>query len=114
MVALSLAIPWPDISKLAGNGNMTSEKVSLEAESKQKPRVAPSVANTLVLITVAHHVTTGYGCWQHYKLDTHYNISMGIGVWANMFLTLVGLATVFIGNSGQAHTKRSLGQKKRA
>ncbi|KAL1303429.1 hypothetical protein AAFC00_006819 [Neodothiora populina] len=49
-----------------------------------------------VLVTVMHHVTTGIGAWDHYKMDSHFNTSMGIGVWANVWLTLVGLAATAV------------------
>lgn len=53
-----------------------------------------SCAKAVVAATVFHHITTGIGSWQHYKLDTHYNTSMGIGVWSNVWLTLSGLLTL--------------------
>ncbi|CAD6581741.1 MAG: Proteasome subunit alpha type-4 [Cyphobasidiales sp. Tagirdzhanova-0007] len=113
LLVLSSAVPWPDVTKIA-DGISTNNEISLAANDPMKPKIAPSIANALVLVTVAHHFTTGYGCWQHYKLDTHYNFSMGLGVWVNMFLSIVGLATVFIGNSGQAGATTLKGQKKKA
>jgi mannan endo-1,6-alpha-mannosidase len=38
--------------------------------------------------------TTGIGAYQHYKLPSHYNTSMSIGVWGNVWLTLTGLLTL--------------------
>ncbi|KAH7092493.1 hypothetical protein FB567DRAFT_239296 [Paraphoma chrysanthemicola] len=51
-------------------------------------------AKAVVAATVFHHITTGIGAYQHYKLDTHYNTSMAIGVWGNVWLTLTGLITI--------------------
>lgn len=51
-------------------------------------------AKAAVAITLLHHVTTGYGAYQHYRLETHYNTAMGIGVWGNVWLTLVGVVTL--------------------
>jgi hypothetical protein len=53
-------------------------------------------AKAVVAATVFHHITTGFGAFQHYKLDTHYNTSMGIGVWGNVWLTLSGVVTLFL------------------
>jgi hypothetical protein len=51
-------------------------------------------AKAVVAATVFHHITTGIGAYQHYKLDTHYNTSMAIGVWGNVWLTLTGVITL--------------------
>jgi hypothetical protein len=53
-----------------------------------------------VAATIFHHVTTGIGAYQHYKLDTHYNTSMWIGVWGNVFLTVAGAVTWGLMQSG--------------
>ncbi|KAF3054188.1 hypothetical protein E8E11_012003 [Didymella keratinophila] len=58
-------------------------------------------AKAVVAATVFHHITTGIGAYQHYKLDTHYNTSMGIGVWGNVWLTLTGIFTLIYLQSGQ-------------
>ncbi|KAL6706962.1 hypothetical protein ACN47E_004912 [Coniothyrium glycines] len=50
-------------------------------------------ATSIVAATIFHHVTTAIGAYQHYKLETHYNTSMFIGVWVNVFLTIAGLVT---------------------
>jgi hypothetical protein len=57
-------------------------------------------AKAVVAATLFHHITTGIGAYQHYKLDTHYNTSMGIGVWGNVWLTLSGIVTLLILQSG--------------
>jgi hypothetical protein len=51
-------------------------------------------AKAVVAATVFHHITTGIGAYQHYKLPSHYNTSMSIGVWGNVWLTLTGLFTL--------------------
>ena len=51
-------------------------------------------AKAVVAATLFHHITTGIGAYQHYKLPSHYNTSMGIGVWGNVWLTLTGLFTL--------------------
>lgn len=60
-------------------------------------------AKAVVAATVFHHVTTGIGAYQHYKLNTHYNTSMGIGVWGNVWLTLTGLLTWALLQSGKGN-----------
>ncbi|KAH6638839.1 hypothetical protein C7974DRAFT_352854 [Boeremia exigua] len=66
-------------------------------------------ARWLVAATVFHHVATGYGAWQHYKLDTHYNTSMGIGVWGNVWLAATGAVTLgclcLVGGGGVGERK---------
>jgi len=51
-------------------------------------------AKAVVAATVFHHITTGIGAYQHYKMPSHYNTSMSIGVWGNVWLTLTGLFTL--------------------
>jgi hypothetical protein len=51
-------------------------------------------AKSVVAATIFHHITTGIGAYQHYKLPSHYNTSMSIGVWGNVWLTLTGLFTL--------------------
>jgi hypothetical protein len=58
------------------------------------------VSQAVVAATVFHHVTTGIGAYGHYKMDTHYNTSMGIGVWANVWLALSGAVTLASLGSG--------------
>ncbi|KAF1846368.1 uncharacterized protein K460DRAFT_367169 [Cucurbitaria berberidis CBS 394.84] len=53
-------------------------------------------AKAVVAATVFHHVTTGIGAYQHYRLATHYNTSMAIGVWGNVWLTFTGLVTLVL------------------
>ncbi|KZM28641.1 uncharacterized protein EKO05_0010158 [Ascochyta rabiei] len=58
-------------------------------------------AKAVIAATVFHHITTGIGAYQHYKLESHYNTSMGIGVWGNVWLTLTGLFTLLFLQSGK-------------
>lgn len=51
-------------------------------------------AKAIVAATIFHHVATGIGAYQHYRLPSHYNTSMGIGVWGNVWLSLTGLFTL--------------------
>ncbi|KAF1349081.1 hypothetical protein BDV97DRAFT_370288 [Delphinella strobiligena] len=69
-----------------------------------------SFKRAAILATVFHHVTTGLGAWEHYKLDSHFNTSMGIGVWANVWLTGVGLVAVLLapGSQGAKTVKSKL------
>ncbi|KAF1938749.1 mannan endo-1,6-alpha-mannosidase DCW1 precursor [Clathrospora elynae] len=57
-------------------------------------------AKAVVAATVFHHITTGIGAYQHYKVPSHYNTSMSIGVWGNVWLTLTGLFTWTLIQSG--------------
>ncbi|KAF2852540.1 hypothetical protein T440DRAFT_30044 [Plenodomus tracheiphilus IPT5] len=63
------------------------------AKSQSQYPNTVTYAKAVVAATVFHHVTTGIGAYQHYKLDTHYNTSMSIGVWGNVWLTFTGLLT---------------------
>ena len=53
-------------------------------------------ARAVVAATVFHHLTTGVGAWQHYKLESHYNKAMGIGVWGNVWLVGAGVFTLLV------------------
>lgn len=57
-------------------------------------------ALAIVAATVLHHIATGLGAYQHYKMPSHYNTSMWIGVWGNVWLTITGLATLAVMQSG--------------
>lgn len=80
------------------------------ASQRSAPSSPSSVAyaKAVVAATVFHHVTTGVGAYQHYKLDTHYNTSMSIGVWGNVWLTFTGLLTWGLLASGKG--ERSVGE----
>lgn len=59
-------------------------------------------ALAIVAATVLHHIATGLGAYQHYKMPSHYNTSMWIGVWGNVWLTMTGLGTLAVMQSGLA------------
>lgn len=67
---------------------------AVPAAGTSKSSGALPYAKAVVAATVFHHITTGIGAYQHYKLDSHYNMSMAIGVWANVWLTLTGGITL--------------------
>lgn len=72
-----------------------------KAFQSNKNNGALPYAKAVVAATIFHHVTTGIGAYQHYKLESHYNTSMGIGVWGNVWLTLTGLFTLLYLQSGK-------------
>lgn len=59
----------------------------------------------LVGATVFHHVLTAVGAYEHYKKVSHYTFAMGIGVWVNVFLTIVGLGAAVLA-PGSAEGRR--------
>jgi len=72
-----------------------------KALESNKSNGALPYAKAVVAATVFHHITTGIGAYQHYKLESHYNTSMGIGVWGNVWLTVTGLFTLVYLLSGK-------------
>lgn len=68
-----------------------------------KPGLAP-YARAAILADVFHHVTTGFGAWQHYKMPTHYNTSMSVGVWGCAGLAVLGLVTAAWGMPSSSST----------
>ncbi|KAI5197418.1 hypothetical protein E4T38_08010 [Aureobasidium subglaciale] len=65
-----------------------------------------SYSKAVVLVSIFHHVTTMMGAYQHYKLDSHYTTAMWIGVWVNLFLTVVGAIVVGgLGSDSASRTK---------
>ncbi|KAI5195034.1 hypothetical protein E4T39_08407 [Aureobasidium subglaciale] len=64
-----------------------------------------SYSKAVVLVSIFHHVTTMMGAYQHYKLDSHYTAAMWIGVWVNLFLTVVG--AIVVGALGQGVGQQS-------
>lgn len=80
LVVVSGAVPIPGIS----NG-----KSRAQHENGLQP-----YAKAAILADVFHHIMTGIGAWNHYAKDTHYNTSMGVGVWGCSGLALLGLLTL--------------------
>ncbi|KAF2757348.1 hypothetical protein EJ05DRAFT_538569 [Pseudovirgaria hyperparasitica] len=62
----------------------------------REARTTTSVAGLVVAATVFHHVATGIGAYQHYKLESHYNTAMAIGVWGNVWLAFTGVLTLAV------------------
>jgi len=78
---------------------ITSSKRSSKnpaAPAVAKPQEAP-YARAAIWADVFHHVVTGLGAWQHYKLPSHYNTSMGVGVWGCAGLAALGAVTAMWG-----------------
>ncbi|PSK34122.1 Peroxisomal membrane protein LPX1 [Elsinoe australis] len=80
LVVVSGAVPIPGIN----NGKSRSQY-----ENGLQP-----YAKAAILADVFHHIMTGIGAWNHYAKDTHYNTSMGVGVWGCSGLALLGLLTL--------------------
>ncbi|RMY43741.1 hypothetical protein D0865_11033 [Hortaea werneckii] len=86
LVALSDAVPLPPT--LAG---------SSLANSTAPTQYKKPYARAAVLITIFHHITTGFGAYQHWKLDSHHTVAMDIGVYGNVALTALGIAALVYG-----------------
>ncbi|KAI7132876.1 hypothetical protein KC343_g7235 [Hortaea werneckii] len=101
LVALADAVPLPPA--LAGS--------SLNSNSSAPTQYKKPYARAAVLITIFHHVTTGIGAYQHWKLDSHHTVAMDIGVYGNVGLTVLGVAALVFGlaDDGEEGTK---GRKK--
>ncbi|CAD0110617.1 unnamed protein product [Aureobasidium uvarum] len=71
---------------------LISQAVALAVLSRgySKGGISRTYSSAFVAVSIFHHITTMFGAWQHYKLDSHYTKAMSIGVWFNAFLTAVG------------------------
>lgn len=98
MVIFAAAVPLP--KSLTG-----SYGIDPAAARSLKP-----FARAVIVATMFHHVTTGYGAYQHWVKPSHHTAAMDIGVWGNVFLTLLGAAALLSGLNGDT----SNGVKKRA
>ncbi|KAK4955654.1 hypothetical protein LTR10_006593 [Elasticomyces elasticus] len=85
LLALADAVPLP--------ASMVGSSLSDPAPSTYKK----PYARAAVLITLFHHITTGIGAYQHWKLETHHTIAMDIGVYGNVALTALGVAALMFG-----------------
>ncbi|KAK3655149.1 hypothetical protein LTR56_003570 [Elasticomyces elasticus] len=85
LLALADAVPLP--------ASMVGSSLSDPAPSTYKK----PYARAAVLITLFHHITTGIGAYQHWKLETHHTIAMDIGVYGNVALTALGAAALMFG-----------------
>ncbi|KAI6834405.1 hypothetical protein KC367_g4403 [Hortaea werneckii] len=86
LVALADAVPLPPTLAGSSLGNSTAPT------QYKKP-----YARAAVLITIFHHITTGIGAYQHWKLDSHHTVAMDIGVYGNVGLTVLGVAALVYG-----------------
>ncbi|KAI4716290.1 RNI-like protein [Aureobasidium sp. EXF-10727] len=71
---------------------LISQAVALTVLSRgySKGGISRTYSSAFIAVSIFHHITTMFGAWQHYKLDSHYTKAMSIGVWVNAFLTAVG------------------------
>lgn len=66
-------------------------------------------AKAMIWATIFHHVTTGMGAYQHWSRETHNTPAMAIGVYGNIFLTVLGLvALLTLGNGRATGAKRKV------
>lgn len=86
LVALADAVPLPQTLAGSSLANQTAPT------QYKKP-----YARAAVLITIFHHITTGIGAYQHWKLDSHHTVAMDIGVYGNVGLTVLGVAALVYG-----------------
>ncbi|KAK5132108.1 hypothetical protein LTR08_000359 [Meristemomyces frigidus] len=85
LLALADAVPLPE--------SLVGSSLSSPAPSQYKK----PYARAAVLITIFHHVTTGIGAYQHWKLESHHTVAMDIGVYGNVGLTVLGVAALMYG-----------------
>ena len=93
LLIFSDAVPLPFFSSWKPTTILTA------AEKDAEKRVAQRYAKAAIAVDVFHHVTTGLGAWTHYAKDTHYNASMGIGVWGCAGLAMLGVTTLLAPSS---------------
>lgn len=86
--------------------SFSSSSSSTEAAARAKRPYAKAA----IAATMFHHVTTGIGAYEHYAKDSHYNTSMGIGVWGNVGLFLLG-AVVLATDRGEGARAGKKGHK---
>jgi mannan endo-1,6-alpha-mannosidase len=100
LLSLTSAIPFSSPKTNLSNPSSSSKAVhSADAPRALQSGSANAVlpyARAIVTATVFHHLVTGVGAWQHYKLESHYNTAMGIGVWGNVWLVGAGVFTVVV------------------
>ena len=89
LLAMADAVPLPDWLP-----NITPNDASASKAKKQYARAA-------VLITIFHHVTTGIGAYQHWAKPSHHTVAMDIGVYGNVFFTVLGALALLFGLSGE-------------
>ncbi|KAK1085537.1 hypothetical protein LTR33_002046 [Friedmanniomyces endolithicus] len=101
LLALADAVPLP--------ASLVGSSLSDPAPSQYKK----PYARVAVLITLFHHVTTGIGAYQHWRLTSHHTVAMDIGVYGNVGLTLLGVAALVVGLRGGGEGERERRGKRR-
>ncbi|CAK3883078.1 hypothetical protein D0861_04105 [Lecanosticta acicola] len=100
LVLISDAVPLP--ATLTG---------SALAESTPT-RAKKPYARGIVLVTMFHHITTGFGAFQHWVKPTHHTVAMDIGVYGNIGLTVLGVAALVYGLQDGGAVTAASGKKK--
>lgn len=85
MLIFSGAVPLP----AAITGSKRSDPAATKA---LKP-----YARAVILATLFHHITTGYGAYQHWSKPSHHTVAMDIGVYGNVGLTILGIMALTLG-----------------
>lgn len=98
LLSLTSAIPLSQTtpsSQTIPSPSTASKAVPTPTPNRTNPLLPH--ARAIIAATVLHHLATGVGAWQHYKLASHYNTAMGIGVWGNVWLVGAGVFTLLVG-----------------
>ncbi|GAB7358348.1 hypothetical protein MBLNU230_g2419t1 [Neophaeotheca triangularis] len=74
--------------------------LSSQQHSSNSPGVKAPYAKAAILATIFHHVTTGYGAYQHWSLPSHHNRAMDVGVYGCAFFAVLGVAAMTVGMKG--------------
>jgi len=90
LLVLGDAVPLP--KSLAGSSLV---------ETSTTTAVKKPYARAVILLTIFHHVTTGFGAYQHWAKPTHHTAAMDIGVYGNVALTALGIAALVYGVPGE-------------
>jgi hypothetical protein len=101
LLVVSDAVPIP--------GNLVGSSFSVPASEKGKKPYAKAI----IALTIFHHVTTGIGSFQHWKVDSHRTVAMDIGVWGNVALTALGVVTLGWGMGEDVGEKKVIGSTPR-
>ncbi|KAK5110289.1 hypothetical protein LTR62_006142 [Meristemomyces frigidus] len=96
LLALADAVPLP--------ASLVGSSLADKAPSQYKK----PYARAAVIITVFHHITTGIGAYQHWRLETHHTPAMDIGVYGNVFFTLLGVTALVYGLNESAGERKKV------
>lgn len=99
LLVMSDAVPLP--------GKLIGSSFTLPASEKGKK----PYARAMILLTIFHHITTGIGSFQHWRLPSHRTVAMDIGVWGNVGLTLLGIVALGWGMDGPVEKKSQTPKK---